>query len=352
MKSNIKQHWLFKKSLLASLLLSCLFTPLALFAVGPYAPGSTLMPACAPGAINCTVRLFPSQLGNEGRVLGVDSTGNLIWIATTTTNGVGLLGDTLTTTVNGISSSLNLGSLFSSSTRTVSFGAGFFSSFVSNTISGVTGFFGNLTGGSVTGGSVTATSSLISNGTLLVTGQSTLGNLVTGTATTTGLNVLGDARFYFALRDSEGNVGAFGQVLSSTGTSTKWITASSGGTSLASGTTVGSVLYWNGSAWVENTAFMASLLGATSTGSFAIIGQATLATTSATSLSANFLTVTGQTNLGNASATNITASGMQISLVPQQQEDSLPLYLMPPPASSRISFHQMQQLVILRRQVA
>jgi hypothetical protein len=61
------------------------------------------------------------------------------------------------------------------------------------------------------------------------------------------------------LLDNSGSAGVNGQVLTSTGTKTLWVTRDSG---LINGTQDFSTLHWNGSAWVENTALSA---GATDT---------------------------------------------------------------------------------------
>jgi hypothetical protein len=119
----------------------------------------------------------------------------------------------------------------------------------------------------LTGESITATSSLTSNGTLVVSGTSTLATTTVSQFTATGQTILANA-------------------------STTGLTSS--GTLNVTGKTVLGV---------------ASTSDLTTTGYHVVTGTSTLATTTATALTSTTLNVSGQTTLAAASSTGLTVSG-------------------------------------------
>ena len=78
------------------LFVACLFLQGAnfAFAAGPYSPGSTLMPDCAPGDTDCTVSIIPDQSGNSGKVLKTDGSA-LSWADTLSLDTVTFTGSAL-----------------------------------------------------------------------------------------------------------------------------------------------------------------------------------------------------------------------------------------------------------------
>ena len=61
--------------LLASFVFFFLFSMVVKVIAAPlYNPGDTLDPTCAPGAVDCTVQIIPSQTGNSGKYLTTDGT--------------------------------------------------------------------------------------------------------------------------------------------------------------------------------------------------------------------------------------------------------------------------------------
>ena len=77
-----------------SLVLSFLVSVNFVFAAGPYSPGSTLMPDCAPGDADCTVSIIPTQSGNSGKVLKTDGSA-LSWTDTLSLDTVTFTGSAL-----------------------------------------------------------------------------------------------------------------------------------------------------------------------------------------------------------------------------------------------------------------
>ena len=98
------------------------------------------------------------------------------------------------------------------------------------------------------------------------------------------------------LQDYDGDNGTAGQVLSSTGTSTNWVTFSG---SLTSGTVTNSTLHWNGTNWVEATTLLSSPTGVS------VSVSTTLATTT---ISAN-LTVENELQIGSGGAASPATGG-------------------------------------------
>jgi hypothetical protein len=144
-------------------------------------------------------------------------------------------------------------------------------------------------------------------GTLVSTGNTTLATTTISHLTAPVISATGE------FRDSFGATGTPGQILATNGTSTYWVATSTlglgSGSGLTNGTATSSTLYWNGSAWVENTSLTASSLGNLSaSGTLRIYGAANLANASSSAL-----TVSGQTVLGNTTVTNATATNLTVS---------------------------------------
>ena len=302
----------------------------------PFAPGDTLDPGldaspCGPTDANC----FPSvtQIRPVGTSTGM--TGLMQWFALNGVNNVGfrapdstLAGNVLWTLpnatgtagqvmINDGAGNLNWGMLASvtaiasgtATNNTIRWNGG---QWVANTN------FNIDTNGNATGTSAALTYNSVAQSTTTNAWVTNLAatNAVLGSSTLAELYVVGK------YKDSTGSAGTVGQVLTSTGTTTKWTNVAAGG-SLASGTANNTTLYWNGSNWVENTTFLAGLGSSTMNGNFTINntlttnGNSVLATTTMTAATSSsffaslFSAVTAFiTNLTttNATATNLVAT--------------------------------------------
>ncbi|MCF7843960.1 helix-turn-helix domain-containing protein, partial [Candidatus Gracilibacteria bacterium] len=150
-------------------------------------------------------------------------------------------------------------------------------------------------------------------------------NTLTVSATTTlaTTTVNGAVTFNSNVIDARGLSGTSGQVLTSTGTSTRWFTliGGGGGGNVASGTQLFTTLYWDGDNWLENTNFLSDLTSSTSTGGFVVLGDTTLATTTITKGTITNLTITNLTasntlsSSGNVLTSNIGGSSATSTII-------------------------------------
>ena len=154
----------------------------------------------------------------------------------------------------------------------------------------------------------TTTENLLVSNTLTVLGSSTLatttieGALTTNSTVTNNGPVTNNATTTLngPLVDADGNPGDPGQILSSTGTTTRWIDNER----LASGTVTNSTLHWDGTDWVETTTLLqtdATTGSATIAANTTVTG--TLAVTNSATLS-NELTVLGSSTLATTTLNN------------------------------------------------
>ena len=154
----------------------------------------------------------------------------------------------------------------------------------------------------------TTTENLLVSNTLTVLGSSTLatttieGALTTNSSVTNNGPVTNNATTTLngPLVDADGNPGDPGQILSSTGTTTRWIDNER----LASGTVTNSTLRWDGTDWVETTTLLqtdATTGSATIAANTTVTG--TLAVTNSATLS-NELTVLGSSTLATTTLNN------------------------------------------------
>lgn len=98
--------------LLASFVFFFLFSVVVKVIAAPlYNPGDTLDPTCAPGAVDCTVQIIPSQTGNSGKYLttnGTTASWGTVAGGTTYTFSTGLT-DTADTITNNLSTGVSGG---------------------------------------------------------------------------------------------------------------------------------------------------------------------------------------------------------------------------------------------------
>jgi Chaperone of endosialidase/Protein of unknown function (DUF2793) len=274
-----------KFSLISLLTLTLVSSALAAFPSTPISPSDNIIdpvatygPSCTPGSVNCYV------LSSSGTSLasGTASNTTLRWNGSAWVESTALTLDANNATTTGV---LSTNALTSNNATS--------SSLFASVLNAIAAAFTNLF----------ATNATITNSTST---NLYVANLNSATSTFNGVVILNSS-----VKDSFGATGTVGQLLSSTGTSTKWINVASNG-ALASGTATSSTLRWDGTNWVENTSFLSDSNNATVTSKFVVLGTSTLATTTSTNLFATILNaITATINnllFTNATGTNITAT--------------------------------------------
>jgi Domain of unknown function (DUF5011)/Chaperone of endosialidase len=186
-----------------------------------------------------------------------------------------------------------------------------------NVLSSLWASFINVFNLSATNATITnaTTTNIYNTGRFAVLGTSTL-----ATTTINGSVIAnGDLFVNFGLRDSAGATGTAGQYLSTTGTSTKWLSISG---SIANGSATGTALYWNGTAWVEtaNVYYSATTttFGTSATNSpiFQVLSAAQLATTTIATATIGTATINGGTaSLTRATITQATTTNFFTSIL-------------------------------------